>query len=79
VTEANLILDHDIMGWLRSALQRFVWLHVEVPQSLAVARDMTVNNDARFRIERARIGVVHCCRVETGVMALADDLLMSVP
>lgn len=79
MTEANLILDHDIMSRLCSALQRFVWLQVEVPQSLAIARDMTVNNNARFRIERAWIGVVHCCWVETGVVALADDLLRSVP
>lgn len=81
---ASLVLDDDVVAWFGSALKRLVRLHVQIPRSFTISSDMAVDNKTRSGIEGSLasagidIGIFDLSGIETGVMALAANLLLLV-
>jgi hypothetical protein len=77
---ASLVLNDDVMARLCCTLKCLVRLQIQVKCILAVASNVTIDNQAGSRIMRATtvpsIRVFHLRRVEARVMALAADLIM---
>lgn len=77
-SHAGLVLDDDIVTWLSGALEGLVRLQVQVEGILAVAGDVTIDNEARSWVVRTTpssgIRVLQSGWVESGMMSLATDL-----